>query len=270
MNDFLGKFSLSLILRQFFCGVVFCVPCMLTCFPDGFTIDAVSEFSTDILLPVAIASLIIGTVIYHVEKNTYSYAIQGLFLTVLETFSFIKDKRVSSKIETYKMYFHILLIILMAVDSFLFFWVDDRNIWMCVSGAAALLVVNLMLSSIVTFYQKAWSIDQQRVLGANSSIDAKLVMGHLDTWSDNIHCVQCCCFAWLAGSAFSHWLSIRNIMDTCQCMRAVFGSSWEVLNTSIHWAILSPYGKLACIILFLELIFEFHRFRHLYKIVKGR
>ena len=97
MNDFLGKFSLSLILRQLFCGIVFFVPCIQTCFSGCFTIDKVSEFSTDILLPVAIASLIIGTVIYHVEKNTYSYIVQGLFLSILDIFFFVSDGSFSTK-----------------------------------------------------------------------------------------------------------------------------------------------------------------------------
>ncbi len=82
------KFSLPNILRQFFCGFVFIAPFWF--FSGGNTTEDLAwqqlegflngihwELSRWIVLGVA--ACIIGTIIYHLEKNLYSYSMQAFF-----------------------------------------------------------------------------------------------------------------------------------------------------------------------------------------------
>ena len=79
MNEFLSKFSLQNFLRQFFCGVVFFLPLYL------FVLWKVHEFFFQSgicckkqLICIGALACVIGTLIYHLEKNLYSYVIQGI------------------------------------------------------------------------------------------------------------------------------------------------------------------------------------------------
>lgn len=88
MKGFLDNFSLSHILRQFFCGVVFFVP--FFCLPADLNkvhtlkewiqiSNSNKDWSNPKLALLCILACIIGTVIYHLEKNLWSYPLQCVF-----------------------------------------------------------------------------------------------------------------------------------------------------------------------------------------------
>lgn len=103
MKEFLDKFSLSLILRQFFCGVVFFVP--LFCI-SGTTqntkVHSLNEWiqggffnhdwSTPKVSALCVLACIVGTIIYHLEKNLWSYPLQCLFERTFNETVHTRDK----------------------------------------------------------------------------------------------------------------------------------------------------------------------------------
>lgn len=90
MKEVLGKFSISHILRQFFCGVVFFVPFFCISGTKGKNkIHSLNEWlqvgffnhdwSTPKVAALCALACVIGTIIYHLEKNLWSYPLQCLF-----------------------------------------------------------------------------------------------------------------------------------------------------------------------------------------------
>lgn len=273
MKEFLGKFSLSLILRQFFCGVVFCVPCILAFSPMGADLNKFSGLSSEALIAIAVISLITGTVIYHIEKNAYSYFIQCLLLLLLKIIN-----RKKNELFTIVIVVSIALVVSFAL--LIFYAYISLAI---IVGIIAILLI-MYFSGIASFYQKVWSIDKpkksntklivigrrdydsknEQAFGKHRGIKPYLILGHLDTWSDNIHCVQCCCFAWLSGIVFTNWIASHG-SDYCvfQC-----NTAGEIIHGSISAALKSPDCLCVYVLLILEVLFEFHRFYHLYKITE--
>lgn len=259
MKEFLDKFSLSLILRQFFCGIVFFVPSMLA-FSHGCTIiDKISGLTTDVLLPIAIASLIVGTIIYHIEKNTYSYFVQCFFLCI---------HKATGRCHWLKFIFIFLcyaMAILAGVASPIAFvnGVWEVLLWLILMASVFAII---LAPGIIPFYQKVWSIDDDAQEN-NRTIKTLRIMNHLDTWSDNIHCVQCCCFAWLLGIGMVNGIVMHSGFGLCCCQCGI-------ADEIIHQSLGSAFASFDCLcvyaLLLLELVFEFHRFSHLYKITEGK
>lgn len=258
MDSFLPKFSIQNFLRQFFCGVVFFIPFLLhatshcNCFLcENATAYEVTQNSLRIqhgaplawdagkLVVVGICSCIIGTIIYHLEKNLYSYCVQGLFELFHKHIS-LKSK--SSGIFSLVIFeillflcvlwFHSILALIIAVLIFVFF---------------GLLLTN-GLSLVIQRTQQCWFIEEE--LKKNSATKEQkekvellpdLQMSHaiarkVSTWSDFIHCVQSCCFAWIAGSCF-------------------------VLKNDAN-ANVQDGLTVAVMLLLLEIVFDYHRYQH--------
>lgn len=82
MDTLLNKFSLQHFFRQFFCGVVFFAPMWIfsrgrcNCF-DCFLCGQGWQISQLVILGVL--ACVVGTIIYHLEKNLWSYLIQFVF-----------------------------------------------------------------------------------------------------------------------------------------------------------------------------------------------
>lgn len=238
MDKVFDKFSLSLILRQLLCGVVFFLP----------QLQYGIKIGDSLALSIGFLSLIIGTFIYHIEKNTYSYLVQGILYKLIQKNLLVTD---------------ILALIFIVLCGYLCLEIWD-------SAFFALLLMIIVCASIgfsiilIDFYEKVWSIDKDTRFKGEIIIKPSRILAHLDTWSDNIHCIQCCCFAWILGSLFSKYAKIQYIVGKCGFVDCVtFIKSKEDMT----WGILTSRGCLiAYLILVLELFFEFHRFYHLYKI----
>ena len=286
MDSFLSKFSLQTFLRQFFCGVVFFCPFLLytpkyaNAFLGGEEVSIkISQdcfsfctqygaWETGKLVFIGIVSCIIGTIIYHVEKNLYSYFIQASFeVAHVKT----NNGKISGKVAFYFFIMtFILFLILLGAQSIMLF-------------ILALLVfvfwgtsLSNGFSRVVSRTQQSWIIENNKAIeskiAVSKVIDGKVIEGKViegkkieetkkeeeldslkmakaiaekvSTWSDFIHCVQSCCFAWLAGSCF------------VKCF--IFSDADISFGNSI-----------AVVLLFLELIFDWHRYQHVIAMTAG-
>ena len=91
VQSIFDKFSLQNLFRQFFCGFVFIVSFCL--FASGNTTENLTwsqlegflkgiHWELSLLIALAVAACIIGTIIYHLEKNLYSYSLQAFFESI--------------------------------------------------------------------------------------------------------------------------------------------------------------------------------------------
>ena len=281
MDSFLSKFSLQTFLRQFFCGVVFFCPFLLytpkyaNAFLGGEEVSIkISQdcfsfctqygpWDTGKIVFIGIIACIIGTIIYHVEKNLYSYLMQALFeVANVKT----NNGKISGKVA---FYFFIVALILFVT----FLWANAIMLFIL-----ALLVfifwgtsLSNGFSRVVSRTQQSWIIENNKAI-ESKIVESKIVEGKtieykkieetkkeeeldslkmaktisekVSTWSDFIHCVQSCCFAWLAGSCFVEYF--------------IHADADITLGNSI-----------AVALLLLELIFDWHRYQHVIAMTDG-
>lgn len=247
MDSFLQKFSLQNLLRQFFCGVVFFVPLWLFTQACGYKccscsiVDITTWEAGTFFLFASLAS-VIGTIIYHIEKNLYSYSIQTLF-------------EVCSRHGNLHMRVVPLLVAgaITLVVSPLFHISDMEKIFDCYMVALIFFIVVsifnvLFTDSFIKVMKRTrvcWFIEEQ--ISDKSSVDMFArwaVAKRISSWSDFIHCTQSCCIAWLLGCALCKL--IENNADMCMWNEPLFELSILIAGS----------------VLFLEIIFDWHRYQH--------
>lgn len=242
MDNILNKFSPQTFLRQFFCGFVFFVPLWLFASERLDNLLGGSSWQIPQCLALAILACIIGTIIYHVEKNLYSYGMQAL----LELREESKQMRIIS--------FVIAVVVIGAIGCFFFYKFAWWSICFLIVPIILMSLIIRMRKAIPQRTQIAWAIEGgcKNVPCMNKNQDRsmddearKAIAGKVATWSDFIHCAQSCCFAWLAG-----------------CFMVTHGSlpSDNSMECSIGIAIA---------ILVLEALFDWHRYRHVIAMTKG-
>ena len=246
MDSLLHKFSLQNLLRQFFCGVVFFVPPWLFARTQLLQVFGVEQGNAGMYLIFGALASIIGTVIYHIEKNLYSYSIQTLF-------------EACSKYRNWHMRVVPLLVagaITLAVSP-LFYIPQREEIFDCFMVALIFFVVMwifnvLFTDSFVKVMRRTracWFIEEQTVdNGSEDMFARRSVAKRISSWSDFIHCTQSCCFAWLLGCA--------------SCKFVAKGSA--ELHEPFFWCSI----VVTFFILFLEIIFDWHRYQHVIAITE--
>lgn len=221
MDQLLSKLNLQNLLRQFCCGVVFFVPLFwfVPCQFNGILEDARLEDNR--LICVAVLSFIIGTIIYHLEKNLYSYIIQAFF----------------EYCGCYLLYFTAVVFIIGIIGLFLI----GYN-WAILIGVLLLMLIIACLAAILLpLYSKdfetklgdsqtgknneapgkavdnlikrtelCWEIEDKAV-GVSSKQNK--IAKRVSVWSDFIHCVQSSCFAWILGTVMAFYLH-----PCCMCL----------------------------------------------------
>lgn len=158
----------------------------------------------------------------------------------------------------------------MCICAFLFF--------LTVQFLAVLSIFSLQLVEVT---QKSWVISgisnlSRKELNLHAYPRERFaILKRLDTWSDNIHCVQSCCFAWLFGLWLAKYLVQQNggainilikfgenSVEYCSCVN--FSALETQLQNLDGWSVC-----LAFLFLFLEACFEWHRFQHILDITQN-
>lgn len=247
MDQFLSKLNLQNLLRQFCCGIVFFVPLYLfvPC-----KINAVwkrAELEEHSLICVAALAFIIGTVIYHLEKNLYSYAIQSIF-----------KKQYGVRSAKYLLSILYLLCLVALPCSYWIFNESLHNIILCI-GIIALIVAIVAIiivfwdsKDLTTSTQTQWEIESHstKYTERDWAIADKVAV-----WSDFIHCVQSSCFAWIAGALVAAHYSCFG-KGRCICC-----ASKDTVAYSV--------GLAVCLLL-IELGIDWHRYRHVLYLTEER
>lgn len=227
MDSLLHKFSLQNLLRQFFCGVVFFVPLWLFARTRIVEILGVEKGNTGVYLAFAALASVVGTIIYHLEKNLYSYPLMYVYEKWIfkgnET-DFGREKGKGKLTSPPEMKFHIWLLWIMVAVFVMLVLLECRHFvswpWIAIlvfAGFWLCVVTHLLLEreSVVPMTMKVWKIEylaaKQRVEEV-SSLDDKTIEKYsaaekIATWSDFIHCVQSCCFAWIFGSLLAFYIT---------------------------------------------------------------
>lgn len=236
MDQFLSKLNLQNLLRQFCCGIVFFVPLYLFVPCKIQWVWQNAGLADNSLKCIAVLAFIIGTVIYHLEKNLYSYAIQAIFEKC-------HDKKGGVILH---LFIGILIISVSGISiAFLLSW------WWSVMSFIilwTLIFLSVFAHSDMLIYptQKLWEIESH---SKNYTARDWAIADKVAVWSDFIHCVQSCCFAWLLGSGIA-----IHVTQECECC-----VSKENISTSCIVAI--------CLLL-IELGIDWHRYRHVLSITK--
>ncbi|MBQ2869601.1 MAG: hypothetical protein IJE88_06205 [Akkermansia sp.] len=263
MDSFLQKFSLQNLLRQFFCGVVFFVPLWLFARTRIVEILGVEKGNTGVYLAFAALASVVGTIIYHLEKNLYSYPLMYVYEKWIfkgnET-DFGREKGQGKLTSPPEMKFHIWLLWIMVAIFVMMVLLECRHFvswpWIAIlvfAGFWLCVVTHLLLEceSVVPMTMKVWKIEylaaKQRVEEV-SSLDDKTIEKYsaaekIATWSDFIHCVQSCCFAWIFGSLLAYYITGTIVRGFYQGLTTAF------------------------MLLAAEMIIDMHRYRFVRKMV---
>ena len=222
---------------------------------DSFTFSLhYGSWETGKLIVVCIVSCIIGTIIYHLEKNIYSYSVQcmfELFSSVIDKFSWVSPIIISLLLT---LAFSPLVSVIAGFSTvgILICYIFSVYITLCVIS----IVFSDNYKKVCTRTQKTWIIEDEQCVKISVTEHhltdvaiSRLLMAHaiskkVSTWSDFIHCVQSCCFAWIVGS--------------CLVKRFISADADITLGNSI-----------AIALLFLELIFDWHRYQHVIAMTDG-
>lgn len=272
MDSIFSKFSLQTFLRQLFCGVVFFCPFFLYALDwcniylgesefsvvlskDNFNVSLQSgTWETGKLMVVGVIACIIGTIIYHLEKNLYSYSVQcvfELYASKKNEFSWASPIIVS-------------LLLTLALSPLIAVFADFSPICCficyCLSFLFSFCIIcsafSRCFSKVIERTQKSWIVENSKIIESKSVAErnkeddissykmAHSIADKVSTWSDFIHCVQSCCFAWMAGSCFVKYV-LKTDVDI-------------ILGNSI-----------AVSLLLLELIFDWHRYQHVIAMTDG-
>ena len=242
MDKFLGAFSLQNFLRQFFCGVVFFVPFFLA--PSSSVNKSLwssvgslfanlvlnANRSTSNMVMLGIFACIIGTIIYHLEKNLYSYGVQAIFERL------ILERAVT-----------IFGIILISTVTIIFFMMLSGPIGCFVAFVVELQIVRLFYGDrVIRRTRLQWIAEHSRrntkknnsnIIVSYNQCNLAIIARKIAYWSDFIHCSQSCCFAFVIGCFTATRLGI-----------AIPGEK-EMLY-------------IVAIVLILEAFFDWHRYQH--------
>lgn len=232
MDKFLSELKLQNLLRQFCCGVVFFVPLYLFVPCKIQWVWQNAGLADDSLKCIAVLAFIIGTVIYHLEKNLYSYAVQAVFEKS-------QGKNVGRCL-------WVLGCVLFIVLLFYTFWNRDIS-WALYAMIIVCCVWTLLSLSVFAFTdivlkstQKQWEIESH---SKNYTARYWAIADKVAVWSDFIHCVQSCCFAWLLGAG----VALR-ITQQCGCC----ASEKNIIDSCF----------IAICLIIIELGIDWHRYRH--------
>lgn len=274
VNAILSKFSLTVLIRQFFCGVVFFLPyLMLNGESTAFSFTKGLGESGTLGLCVTLAC-IMGTIIHHLEKNVYSYVIQMLLCC------FHNDKSSGDRGCCGCMMLFIALSIAFLV------MVTFHNVFLfyCLLSLVIIIVAlwNWKGRCLVAETQALWKISgegkyiqkhkNEAICKDNRDRLYKFsILERLDAWSDNIHCAQCCCFSWILGYYFAKLVAPEKqeiLFVQCDDGNQVFKCfsffDFEIVNQTFWNASIS----LALFVLVLEFLFEWHRHYHIASILQ--
>ena len=255
MDSFLQKFSLQNLLRQFFCGVVFFVPLWLFnhergCKCCSCSIVDITTWETGTFLIFASLASVIGTIIYHVEKNLHSYPLQ------LAYEYYYQRKR--------SWWVCLLLLLLILVPMICLVLVScavlPEWILLVAIGVYAVLAFFLLRTGhhrIITPTTDAWNLERMAQSPHRVEVEptqkqeekfrSLSAVSHLSTWSDFIHCVQSCCFAWVLG---------------CCIVQFRFGYAHVPSPGDEGLCPLLPMSVIgAALLLVLEMLIDMHRYR---------
>ena len=284
MNEFLSKFSLQNFLRQFYCGVVFFLPLYL------FVPWKVHEFFFQSglcckqLICIGALACVIGTLIYHLEKNLYSYVIQGIYewleerrpcklFTKCKLVKKCKLPRECKLLRKCILYlkcrlFRKIIIALVVIGLCVLIHSLHLSIGKTILFSILILCMaklfldgkvfkTTIISWIIEGSDAKENRDKNRTEtdemqacdpghGEIAMHDLRSIAGKIAVWSDFIHCTQSCCFAWILGTCFSYWIIERNCCACCaQCM-----------YSKMYWSLIAAFS-----ILFIESAFiDRHRY----------
>lgn len=258
MDSLFSKFSLQTFLRQFFCGVVFFVPVYIYAANRIGKIGHIEKWETGTFFLFAAVASAVGTIIYHLEKNLYSYPL--MYLYEKKIFNHKESKKESCEIPLGKQYYwttwcvlgvvfllsigcinllpqHLSIILLIAFFGYLII------VTHCILNNSTETIINPTLEIWrIEHLAKSKEISQNSGLEEDITTEKHSAADKLANWSDFIHCTQSCCFAWILGALLAY-----NIRETIP-------EGWY-------------HGiAIAILILAAELIIDMHRYRFWVKI----
>lgn len=253
MDALLKNFSLQNLLRQFFCGAVFFVPLYLFSPYENLSLHTFSEVSSFLIFVFVSLSAIIGTIIYHIEKNLYSYFVQLVFESI--------HRRIRSSVLPCVI---VALLITVALSPLS----NDRMsaVWISFCFFVVLLVVAVLFrgdfTQVLSRTRKCWIIEGVQLDDKSSAVSwqKRAIAVKVAEWSTFIHCVQCCCLSWLLGCACCYFLFIEPAFNSSFSQ---FCRAWLCLEQLIFSV------KIAISLLFLELVFDWHRYQHVIAMTSG-
>lgn len=255
MDKFFSGFNLQNLLRQFCCGVVFFVPLFLFVPVQFNYMWHRARIGEDKLVCVAVLSFIIGTIIYHLEKNLYSYLIQAFFesartfllLSVLIIFvlGVIGLCIVGCCLPTLIGIASVLLIIACIICFLIPIFSKDFNLKAADDPTDR--IYCKVVDKLVDRTERCWRIEELANVGQGSCWCA--TAKKVSIWSDFIHCVQSCCFAWILGTIAAYYL---HSFHSCGCDAA----------HCIHLYHMSVGVVIAMAILLVEIGIDAHRYIH--------
>ena len=234
MDSFLQKFSLQNLLRQFFCGVVFFVPLYLFAREKMPATDLLRWESGAFFLFSSVA-LAVGTIIYHLEKNLYSYPLMYMYERLI-----FKNHADGCSSEIKFSFWWLIwcvagvaCLLLLGCTHFLVSW--PWPVFMAFAFFWLLIVTWMLLESsenmIVERTWEQWGIEyeashktrENNLLNEQKNKSVQYAAAEkIATWSDFIHCVQCCCFAWIFGSLLALYLTETIVKGFYQGLTAAF------------------------------------------------
>ncbi len=243
MNELFSKFSLQSFLRQFFCGVVFFTPLYLFapwCMQNFFSKCGIAM--GDSIYYVGALACVIGTIIYHLEKNLYSYVIQGVY-----------EWKTEEKLYPIVGSVGILLVcILMFLEWVKFAKWLQRCLPTCLEQQFCLnygwiLMLIVLAGFLVAKYflddktrettLTCWKIEGSNPNDNEATKEAmrelKGIAEKVSVWSDFIHCTQSCCFAWILGTYLAYY-----VLQSCDEGRACSATAASIMSGSIAAAII--------------------------------
>lgn len=253
MESFLQKISLQNLLRQFFCGVVFFVPLWLFSKKAGFecgigSLVNISKWEMGNFLNFAALTAIVGTIIYHLEKNLYSYFTQSIL-------EFIHRHNAGQVALAFFLIILCFLYCLFNAEMMLFLvaFMIILSIWLIFFQNWSKTVINRTQQCwiVENYTQKypgnASCLDQKQMV---SFLQAQCIAAKVSTWSDFIHCVQSCCFAWWGGCMLCEYIFSSTVFATCK----------KDIEFSIN---------IVTFLLVLEFLFDWHRYKHVIAMTDG-
>lgn len=236
MDSFLNKFSLHHFLRQMFCGVVFFVPLFMYVpeVVNAFLCELVSEWRLSVVI---VLSCIVGTIIYHLEKNFYSYMLQRVFEIIYQCRGY-----------------HFICILSWLICSFFILvwsWSPDKCVFHWLGCFFILGIVGLLSflchwdrSHVINRTEQCWMIEDGI---CNTTERQRAIAKKIATWADFIHCTQSCCIAWICGTALTY-----NI------------------NPEMAYCASSAICVRICVaVMLFEILVDWHRYQHVIKITTG-
>lgn len=256
MESLFQKFSLQNLLRQSFCGVVFFIPLYLFAPCQLGEWSKVTSWESGAFLLFSSVALCLGTIIYHLEKNLYSYSVQTVF-------ELLSDWKVPPLFCTPLAVFFVLAIVCALAFSVSCVWCVCCAFGVVLAivffvGMICLLFLPVSLR-VIERTQECWFLEE-KLLGNGATdhhVRMRAIAKRVASWSDFIHCTQSCCFAWLLGCALCRFV----LCNESFCYPCLI-STWDADSPLM----LSVF--IALVVLVLELVFDWHRYQHVIKMTK--